>query len=101
MLYHVLVEAEIDSDLPIEKIEKHLQLSLVNSQGNGLFTDNIFFDKFAVNDYHTFEIQRIPDECIFCGELMEDRMVEMFYGILEEKEICIDPGCEGNRYYGK
>jgi len=99
MLYRVLVDAEISSDLPIAKVEELLQLALVSPEANEIAIDHKFSDRFAVNDYHNFEVQRIPDECIYCGEPLQDRMVDMF-GLLEEKEICIDPSCEGSRYYG-
>jgi len=100
MLYRVLVEAEISSNLPLEKVEELLQLALVNSEGNEIITDNKFSDKFAVNDYGKFHVERISDECIYCGEELQFRMVDID-GYLEEREICIDPHCEGNRYYSR
>lgn len=99
MLYRVSVEAEFSSNLPLEKVEMLLQLALVNSQGNEIITDDKCSDKFAIIDYTEFRVERTRDECIYCGEELQDRMVD-FDGFLEEKEICIDPACEGNRYYG-
>ena len=99
MLYRVLLEAEISSNIPIAEVEELLQLAFVSCEGNEIVIDHKFSDRFAVNDYLEFQVQRIPDECIYCGETLQDRMVDIA-GNLAEKEICIDPSCEGNRYYG-
>lgn len=100
MRYKVLVGAEIKSDLQIETIEELLQFALVNSHGNEIITDHKCSSKLSIIEYQEFEVTKISDECMYCGEDLEFRMVD-WAGCLEEKLICVDPSCEGNRYYGR
>lgn len=98
MLYKVMVEAEITSNLSMERIEAELQFALVSSNGNEIVIDHKCSEKFAVNDYTKFQVEKLLNGCLHCGENKEFRMVDIDGLNLVEREICIDPNCPGNIY---
>jgi len=59
MLYKVLVEAEISSNLPIAEVEELLQLALVSSEGNEIAIDHKFSDRFAVNEVQCWTYEKV------------------------------------------